>query len=138
MTHIESAIKEAVDHGFQPKLEHYPEMAGFSIVQIAAAMTGDVFIDPEFWRSLGKARRWTTDEDFKHWQGTIAEWKAKYWKTHWHGFIDHLADGKMPKAFSPGSPNDGKRPHASAVRWRIGRPGVSAAAAATIALASMP
>jgi hypothetical protein len=102
MTYIESAIKEAVDHGFQPRLEHYPEAVGFSIVQIAAAMTGDVFIDPEFWRSLGKARRWTTDEDFKHWQGTIAEWKSKYWKTYWHGFIDHLADGKDAESFFAG------------------------------------
>ena len=99
MSYIETAIKEAVDHGFAPKLEQYPEMVGYSIVQIAAAMTGDVFIDPAFWRSLGKARGWTTDEDFKHWQGTIAEWKAKYWKTHWHNFIDHLADGKDAESF---------------------------------------
>ena len=102
MSHVETAIKEAVDHGYAPKLEQYPEMVGYSIVQIAAAMTGDVFIDPAFWRSLGKARGWTTDDDFKHWQGTIAEWKAKYWKTYWHNFIDHLADGKDAESFFAG------------------------------------
>ena len=72
---------------------------GFSTVQIAIAMKSDVFLDPAFWQALGHARSWTIDEDFKHWHGTIAEWKAKYWKTHWHNFIDHLAIGKDTESF---------------------------------------
>jgi hypothetical protein len=105
---IEAAIQEAVDHGFQPSLEAFPEMEHFSLVQIAAAMTGDVFIDPAFWRALGKARRWTTDEDFKRWQGSVAEWNAQYWKTHWHALIDHLADGRDAESFFAGLPGKPK------------------------------
>ena len=45
MTYIEQAIKEAVDHGYEPNVERYPEMGGISPLQIAVAMQADVFID---------------------------------------------------------------------------------------------
>ena len=99
MTHIEQAITDAVAQGYDPQLEQIPEAAGFSSIQIAVAMKSDVFLDPAFWQALGRARRWTIDEDFKHWQGTVAEWKARYWRTHWHNFIDHLAVGSDAESF---------------------------------------
>jgi len=99
MTHIEQAIKEAVEQGYEPKLERFPEIVDVPVMQIAAAMQADVFIDPDFWQALGRARGWTTDQDFKYWQKSIAEWKAKYWKTFWHRFIDHLAEGKDAESF---------------------------------------
>jgi hypothetical protein len=99
MTYIEQAITEAVAQGYDPQLDEIPEAAGFSTVQIAIAMKSDVFLDPAFWQALGRARRWTIDDDFKHWQGTITEWKARYWKTHWHNFIDHLAMGNDSESF---------------------------------------
>ena len=77
MTYIEQAIKEAVDHGYEPNVERYPEMEGISPLQIAIAMQADVFIDPAFWKALGKKRGWTTDDDFKYWQKSVAEWEDK-------------------------------------------------------------
>ena len=99
MTHIEQAISDAIAQGYEAKIEKIPEAEGFSTVQIAVAMKSDVFLDPAFWQALGRARKWTIDEDFKHWQGTVAEWKARYWKTHWHNFIDHLAIGRDAEGF---------------------------------------
>jgi hypothetical protein len=99
MTHIEQAIKDAVERGYEPQVERYPEMAGISSLQIATAMQADVFIDPAFWKALGKARGWTTDADYKYWQKSVAEWEAMYWKKFWHRFIDHLADGKDAESF---------------------------------------
>ena len=99
MTYIEQAIKEAVDHGYEPNVERYPEMEGISPLQIAVAMQADVFIDPAFWKALGRKRGWTTDDDFKYWQKSVAEWKEKYWKNFWHRFIDHLAADKDAESF---------------------------------------
>ena len=99
MSQIEKAISEALAQGYEPQLEQFPEAAGFSTLQVAVAMKSDIFLDPGFWQALGRARRWTTDEHFKRWQGTIAEWKAQYWKTHWHDFIDHLAAGSDDESF---------------------------------------
>jgi hypothetical protein len=99
MTHIEQAITDALAHGYKLSLEHIPEAAEFSPLQIAVAMKSDVFLEPAFWQALGRARKWTTDEDGKYWKGTIAEWKANYWKTHWHDFIDHLAAGEDAESF---------------------------------------
>ena len=99
MTYVEQAIKEAVDHGYQPNVERYPEMEGISPLQIAIAMQADVFIDPAFWKALGKKRGWTTDDDFKYWQKSVAEWEDKYWKKFWHRFIDHLAEDKDAESF---------------------------------------
>jgi hypothetical protein len=99
MSYIEQAIKEAVDHGYQPNVERYPEMEGISPLQIAIAMQADVFIDPAFWKALGKKRGWTTDDDFKYWQKSVAEWEDKYWKKFWHRFIDHLAEDKDAESF---------------------------------------
>ena len=99
MTHIEQAITDALAHGYKPSLEQIPEAAEFSPLQIAVAMKSDVFLEPAFWQALGRARKWTTDEDGKYWKGTIADWKANYWKTHWHDFIDYLAAGKNAENF---------------------------------------
>jgi hypothetical protein len=99
MTHMEQAIADALAQGYEPPLESIPEAANFSALQISVAMKSDVFLDPAFWQSLGRARNWTTDEDGKYWKGTIAEWKANYWKTHWHDFIDQLAAGEDVENF---------------------------------------
>src|ERR1044072_5183491 len=99
MTYIEQSIKEAGDQGYQPNVERYPEMEGISPLQIAMAMQADVFIDPAFWKALGKKRGWTTDNDFKYWQKSVVEWEEKYWKKFWHRFIDHLAEGKDAESF---------------------------------------
>lgn len=92
-------MTEALAQGYQPDLEQIPEAANFSPLEIAVAMKSDVFLEPRFWQALGRARGWTTDEDGKYWKGSLAEWKAGYWKTHWHRFIDHLAAGLDAESF---------------------------------------
>ena len=99
MTHIRQAIADAIAQGYEPSLEIIPEAAGFSTLEIAFAMKSDVFLDPAFWQALGRARKWTSDEDGKYWKGTLAEWKSNYWKTHWHNFIDTLAAGEDAESF---------------------------------------
>ena len=54
----------------------------------------EIFLDPLFWQSLGKAMGWRQDED--QW-GDRAEWVSQ-----WHRFIDHLADGKDAESFFEG------------------------------------
>lgn len=52
----------------------------------------EILLDRNFWQSLGKAMGWEefpsayfeTDND---------------WRTHWHRFIDHLAEGKDAEQF---------------------------------------
>jgi hypothetical protein len=99
MIHIRQAIADALAQGYKPPVEQIPEAAGFSALEIAVAMKSDLFLDAGFWQALGRGRGWTTDEDGKYWKGTIAEWKANYWKTHWHDFIDHLAADKGAEDF---------------------------------------
>lgn len=99
MTQVEQAITEALAQGYRVSVEEIPEAADFSPLQIAVAMRSDVFLDPQFWQAFGRARGWTTDEDGKYWKGTIAEWTANYWKTHWHNFIDQLAAGSDAETY---------------------------------------
>jgi hypothetical protein len=99
MTHVEQAIADALAQGYKPPVEQIPEAASFSTLEIAVAMKADVFLDPGFWQALGRARGWTTDEDGKYWRGSVADWKANYWKTHWHNFIDRLAGGDSAEGF---------------------------------------
>lgn len=49
------------------------------------------FLDPLFWKSLGKAMGWRQDED--QW-GDRAEWVSQ-----WHRLIDHLAEGGAAESF---------------------------------------
>ena len=48
----------------------------------------DIFLDPLFWQSLGKAMGWDKNKYI------IGNWKA-----HWHRFIDHLVEGKEAESF---------------------------------------
>ena len=54
----------------------------------------EIFLEPLFWQSLGKAMGWRQDED--QW-GERAECVI-----HWHRFIDHLAEGKDAESFFEG------------------------------------
>jgi hypothetical protein len=57
---------------------------GYNELQLRALL--EHFHDPDFWKALATARKW---ED------------VNGWRFHWHRFIDHLADGKMLRVFSP-------------------------------------
>jgi hypothetical protein len=43
-----------------------------------------IFLDPEFWRALGRTLGWHHE---------------RVWKGYWQGFIDHLAQSKTPESF---------------------------------------
>ena len=50
--------------------------------------TASIFLDPSFWRSLGKEMGWEKENVITN--------SVEYleWKGHWHRFIDYLAEGK--------------------------------------------
>ncbi len=56
MSDVKKAIADALAQGYEPSLETIPEAAGFSALDIAVAMKSDVFLDPAFWQTLGRAR----------------------------------------------------------------------------------
>ena len=53
------------------------------------------FLDPLFWKSLGKAMEW---ENNVYVEGKGIR-DVKEWKQQWHRFIDHLAEGKDAESF---------------------------------------
>lgn len=93
MNHIEIAIKDAQGAGWQyPELPYGPAM----IREI-------VFLDPEFWKSLGNARGWNViyGHHAEKCRNPYCNGKAdecladlEEWKWHWHCFIDYLVKGK--------------------------------------------
>ena len=50
-----------------------------------------VFLDPGFWRALGRFRKWDDDERPC---GAPADVWTSVWLRKWHEFIDHLAFGR--------------------------------------------
>jgi hypothetical protein len=55
-------------------------MHAFCTMQVDA-----IFLDPEFWRALGRTLGW---------------YDERMWKGYWQRFIDHLAQGNTPASFS--------------------------------------
>ena len=98
MTHTEQAFAQAIEAGYEPKLERFAEIEGASALQIAVAMSADVLLDPDFWRALGRARRWPADDAIDP-KMTMGEWQKQRWLGRWHAFIDHLAAGKDAESF---------------------------------------
>jgi hypothetical protein len=101
MTHIEQAIRDAVEKG-DYKVNHrigwiesnewcYQTVEGESKTYIQP--TAEVFLDPLFWQALGKARGWDIAYGSYGWE------TAEEWKVNWHRFIDHLAEGKDAESF---------------------------------------
>lgn len=63
----------------------------------------DTFLDPLFWMSLGKALGWR-DKDYvdaeTHAGGIVTRtYNVWTWRSEWHRFIDHLAEGKDAESF---------------------------------------
>jgi hypothetical protein len=44
----------------------------------------DIFLDPHFWRALGRTLGWH---------------RERVWKGQWQRFLDHLAQGNTPESF---------------------------------------
>jgi hypothetical protein len=63
----------------------------------------ETFLDPHFWRALGCALEWDqavrTVHAVENGRPTLVTQAGQHWLSHWHRFIDHLAEGKSPEAF---------------------------------------
>ena len=94
---IEEAIKKAGEQGYElPKKNNLVYYKHSKLVlhesQSAVCSTNDIFLDPLFWQSLGKAMEW--NPNIGHDMDLKINWRYK-----WHRFIDHLADGKSIESF---------------------------------------
>lgn len=101
MTHIKQAIKEAVEKGSYKgaKSVEWPPLDYGSV--LFTLKTGgklhywwsQIFLDPSFWKALGKARGW------KNYERADKSEKWIEWQKVWHRFIDHLAEWKDAESF---------------------------------------
>lgn len=124
MTHIEQAIKEAVEKGGYWSI-HRTRIHDFNFRRIgrlspAFGLGDHVLLDPSFWQALGRARGWeelvskygTRKDDYialyrrpgtgrNSWEKQVvgSEDSNSEWRYHWHRFIDHLAEGKDAESF---------------------------------------
>ena len=72
MEAVQRAIREAKSAGWKPTER-------------------SVFLDPQFWRALSRARGWDADERAC---GAPPDVWTSRWARRWHDFVDHLALGK--------------------------------------------
>jgi hypothetical protein len=106
---IKTAIKKAIESGWKARKNQTNMFKGKEYL----------FLDPRFWQCLGKAMGWkehfeafdrcgiaydfeTMEElkDEEREQNECLNWeRIPYWKTYWHSFIDHLADGKTAENY---------------------------------------
>lgn len=93
---IESAIKLAIEGGFEPHVLNWND------AHLVKQYTNAFLLDPDFWRCLGKSLGWGV----KKYKGAcscrscLKGTPTKHdWKLHWHSFVDHLAEGKTPESF---------------------------------------
>jgi len=63
----------------------------------------ETFLDPMFWQALGQALGWDhrlmTVHAIENGRATIVTRARHRWLTHWHRFIDHLAEGQDAASF---------------------------------------
>ena len=126
MTHIEQAIKEAVEKGWERPQKAFAYGADamediwvvedrddlFQLEDIYVIQ--EALLDPAFWQALGKARGWQTScfhldesgryEAYRHTAKCGVSTAKSYWELQWHRFIDHLAEGKDAESFFKGLP----------------------------------
>ncbi len=113
---IQQIIKKAIDAGYELKMINlYVVGAGTDVNKIKEMADNfdtplaDIFLDPLFWESLGKALGWKLDNcDMKfgaeksihcshcHFGPTK---NCNEWLYQWHSFIDHLANGGTVEEF---------------------------------------
>ena len=113
---IKQAIQKAIEGGWKYKGWDIQDISvGESVVKLYLKNDPDdskprvnfneLYIDPLFWQSLGKALGWEdivneklfwnpmSSSDYEYWQG------RSVWEYRWHSFIHHLAENKDPEEF---------------------------------------
>jgi len=81
MKETRKAVEKAIEGG-------YRHLNPVNYLDAEMAMT---FLDPLFWRALGKTLGWK--DASTNWSG---------WLGHWHVFINWIAEGKTPESFFEG------------------------------------
>jgi hypothetical protein len=114
MTSLEQAIKEAVENGYQ--VERFKDLKrplvawkakkadtyvvgndGFFSIDLEVNLS-KALLSPSFWQALGKARTPKNLPANSSPRATDAR-LLNDWRTAWHRFIDHLAEGKTAEEF---------------------------------------
>ena len=101
---IEQAIKLAIEGGYSrefPFLLYEVEKLSTPFEEKCFLHQKELFLDPSFWRCLGKSLGWGDD---KHQREIVDEHfclkcSKENWRGYWHRFIDHLASGKTVEDF---------------------------------------
>ncbi len=139
MTHVEQAIRDAVEKGGyrDGAIFHYAIDHNFvTVVPKGEPETVDgvdnsdlvylavIFLDPTFWQALGKARGWdgktlvrrgaiignfVTPDHKPYAEMGFGMDYISTWCFHWHRFIDHLAEGKDAESFFASLSNNPKK-----------------------------
>jgi len=84
---IQEALTKAREGGYHQGFQHCEPGMRVGILGVHAFSTMQVdaiFLDPEFWRALGRTLGWHHEH---------------VWKGYWQGFIDHLVQGNTPESF---------------------------------------
>jgi len=95
MTHLEQAIRDAVEKGGY--LGH-----GVYTKETADEFRHQILLDSLFWQALGKALGWIDADGIsvaKYWKNTSPKSKYELWLWNWHALVDHLAEGKDIESF---------------------------------------
>lgn len=125
MNSIEQAIRKAIEGGWKglyPVSPHVPPpgtewnkprcgdcFCGIQDLHSHYQNDDRAFLDPEFWRCVGKAMGWNYNHvciidgdpmlnrgDCGNERHTVETYE---WSYYWHRFIDHLAEGKDAESF---------------------------------------
>ena len=69
----------------------------------------ETFLDPAFWRALGRALGWEEACDLvitcTHGHKEFCRCHGYHWMYQWHCFIQHIANGQPPDAFFASLPH---------------------------------
>lgn len=110
MTHLEQAIRDAIEKGgYNPKPNYY---SPFNISNHGVMFHGDdhdhefypvdtLLMSPAFWQALGKARGWKNNQEVEHYEagsvlGGYRFLPSLYYR---HRLVDHLDAGKDVESF---------------------------------------
>lgn len=98
---MKEAIQKAIEGGWKPT--GYGKFSDNAIsYKVQAVMKikykERIFLDPLFWKALGKSLGWDELEDGRKWESAKFGFMPVC-KYRWHCFIDHLADGKSAESF---------------------------------------
>ena len=117
---IQQAIEKAIEGGYEGKILYYFLNLHGKVVDtpINKDVLGTLFLDPLFWKSLGRVMGWgklhclncksfaepvrKKESDPEYWLDCCPRKNLDYgkdYKKHWHSIIDHLDKGGTAESF---------------------------------------